>query len=129
MLITFSKESKTKNKIGKHIVINPPRLPSIINILFDWCSPFWILDYKKHIQYIYLCPRLFWINSPWQTFLKEIQIKGWAKKNSINVWSTLARPSSHLELKVRPFFDCPANVDFKNFLTFNPSLNIIRNKA
>ena len=34
------------------------------------------------------------------------------------VWATTTRPSSHLGLKVRTFFNSPGNVDFENDLIF-----------
>ena len=39
---------------------------------------------------------------------------------SSEVWATGTRSSSHLGLKVRTFFNSPGNVDFENYLIFNP---------
>ena len=48
------------------------------------------------------------------------------KLNSLEmvVLATTTRPSSHLGLNVRTFFNSPENVDIENDLIFNPSFNI-----
>ena len=45
------------------------------------------------------------------------------------VWVMGIRASSHLELKVRTFFNSPGSIDFENDLIFNPSSNIRWEKA
>ena len=45
------------------------------------------------------------------------------------VLATTTWPSSHLDLKVRTFFNSPGSVHFENDLIFNPSFNIRRVKA